>query len=56
MRLRDPLTAHGQVFAERVLYPSVGEACALRDAWPALPSLVVQRLILAAGDLPVPAR
>jgi hypothetical protein len=49
---RDIMTAHGQVFAERVVWPPLEAAMGLRDAWPALPSLVAQRLALAAGDVP----
>lgn len=49
---RDLLTAHAQVFAQRVLWPSLTEAHALRMAYPAVPSLVTRRLAAAAGETP----
>jgi len=48
---RDTLTAHGGVFASRMLWPVLSDAMKIRDAWPATPSEVVKELERAAGNV-----
>jgi hypothetical protein len=49
---RDTVAAHGQVFAERCLWPALPDAYAVRTTFPATPSLVVRKLEEEAGWRP----
>lgn len=49
---RDTDSAEAAVVVERLLWPSLDEAMALREKWPASASKIVKDLRKAAGDVP----